>query len=144
MQPAHPVQTPLTLIMKIKSAEDFKELDGLLRGPSTHTITAALEQIGTVHFARFVFLEENTKLAVITTFDGGFDRYLQDFVDVIGDVFDALLEHMEDAPPLPCREHRREFVDYVRRNNVPVVEPFYSAYPDLKVMDIRALASDGR
>ncbi len=143
-----PVQTPLTLVMTIKSEEDAKALQELLAHihslpPEQNPIVVALEEIGTVHFARFTFLENNTKLAVITTFDGPFETYILDFVTKIGDIFDKLLEHMADAPPLPVHEHRKEFLQYVRDNDVPSLEPFYSAYPKLTVLDIKHLAAEG-
>ena len=144
---AKPVQTPLTLVMTIKSEEDAKALQELLTHihslpPEQNPIVVALEEIGTVHFARFTFLEDNTKLAVITTFDGSFERYILDFVNSIGHIFDKLLEHMADAPPLPVREHRQEFLQYVRDHDLPSLEPFYSAYPKLTVLDIKHLAAE--
>ena len=118
-----------------------KELNGILHKfdampPDQNPIRLALDGIKTVHFARFVFLENNTKLAVITTYDGSFEKYIQDFVDHIGDIFDALLSHMTDAPPLPVQEHRDEFLAYVRANDLPGVGVFYSAYPDATVLTI--------
>ncbi len=145
---AKPVQTPLTLVMTIKSEEDAKALQELLAHvhslpPEQNPIVVALEEIGTVHFARFTFLEDNTKLAVITTFDGPFERYILDFVNSIGHIFDKLLAHMADAPPLPVREHRQEFLQYVRDHDLPSLEPFYSAYPKLTVLTIKHLAAQG-
>lgn len=142
-----PVQNPLTLIMKIKSESDFKQLNQKLREiqslPSNENpITVALSEIATVHFARFTFLDNNTKLAVITSFDGDFDRYIMDFVEHIGDVFNTLLIHMENAPPLPVQEHHKDFLKYVKNNDVPSLQPFYSAYPNLTVLDILALANE--
>ena len=98
----------------------------------------SLELLATVHFARFVFLENNTKLGVITTYDGSFDTYINEFVDEIGDVFNALLAHMSDAPPLPVQQNRQAFLDYVRKNDLRAIEPFFSAYPKATVLDIRA------
>lgn len=141
-----PVQNPLTLVMKIKSKEDAHALHQLLediqsRPPTENPIVAALTKIGTVHFARFVFLDHDDKLAVITSYDHSFDDYINDFVDQIGHVFDLLLAHMADAPPLPVREHRTEFLQYVKDNDIPPVGTFYSAYPNLTVLDILDLAS---
>ncbi|MFD2091512.1 hypothetical protein [Blastococcus deserti] len=136
------VQSPLTLVMPIRSPEDSAALhatiDKLQSLPrEQNPIIRALDQIATVHFARFVFLDE-TRLAVITTYDGDFAAYVNEFVDHIGDVFNALLEHMADAPPLPVQAHRQEFLDYVRGHDLGCVPPFYSAYPDLTVLDILA------
>lgn len=140
-------QSPLTLIMTIKSADDAKALNALLQKiqsmpPEHNPIWAALTKLNIVHFARFVFLEQNTKLAVITTYDGSFEDYINDFIDEIGDVFNALLAHMADAPPLPVQKNRKEFFDYVRANDLRAIEPFYSAYPKATVLDIKAALGD--
>jgi hypothetical protein len=135
-----PVQNPLTLVMLIKSPDDYRTLQAKLTylqslPPEKNPVTAALDEIGTVHFARFVFLDES-RLAVITTYDGDFDTYVNEFVDHIGDVFNDLLQHMDDAPPLPVQQHRQEFLDYIRRNDLRCLPPFYSAYPQRTVLDI--------
>ena len=145
--PAHhtpaqkPVQSPLTLIMTIKTADDYNQLNALLQKiqsapPDKNPIWVALNKLKTVHFARFVFLEKNTKLAVITTYDGSFEDYINEFVDEIGDVFNALLAHMVDAPPLPVQKNRQAFLKYVAENDLRGIEPFYSVYPKATVLDI--------
>lgn len=138
-----PVQNPLTLVMTIKSKKDAQALHQLLdkiQGlpPDENPVVVALNKIATVHFARFVFLNNDANLAVITAYDHSFEDYINDFVTEIGHVFDQLLAHMADAPPLPVREHREEFLAYVRANDVPPVGTFYSAYPQLTVLDILA------
>ncbi|MGK5110687.1 MULTISPECIES: hypothetical protein [unclassified Geodermatophilus] len=140
-----PVQNPLTLVMTLRSPEERRTLQGKLEALQSlpreqNPIIAALDKIATVHFARFVFLDEQ-KLAVITTYDGDFDAYVNEFVDHIGDVFNDLLQHMDSAPPLPVQRHRQEFLDYVRRNDLRCLPPFYSAYPDRTVLDILAADS---
>jgi len=140
---AQAVARPLTLMMKIKSEQDFQALNRLVQNIQSlptdkNPIIAALNAIGTVHFARFVFIE-NRLLAVITTYDGEFERYIDAFIDAIGKVFDQLLAHVTDAPPLPVSEHRKEFLEFVRKNDLTAIPPFYSAYPDLKVLDILTL-----
>jgi hypothetical protein len=137
------VQSPLTLIMTIKSPADYVQLAGLLQKIQSaprdrNPIWLALTKLNTVHFARFVFLENNTKLAVITTYDGSFDAYINEFIDEIGDVFNALLAHMSDASPLPVQQNRQAFLDYARKNDLGAIEPFFSAYPKATVLDIRA------
>lgn len=131
--------------MKIRSPEDYQQLHQMLLHlhslpPTENPIALALDKIATVHFARFVFLENNTKLAVITTYDHDFERYIADFVDEIGHVFDMLLSHMEGAPPLPVRDHREEFFQYIRDYDMPAIQPFYSAYPTLTVLEIQNAA----
>lgn len=138
-----PVANPLTLVMAIKSAADSQSLKGLLEGlqalpPEQNPIHTALTKIATVHFARFVFLGER-ELAVITTYDGDFEPYLDGFINEIGEVFDKLLAHIQDAPPLPVSQHRAAFLQYVKANDRPCVGSLYCAYPNLKVLDILTL-----
>jgi hypothetical protein len=142
------VQSPLTLIMTIKSPEDFAQLSGLLTKiqsapPEANPIWVALTKLKTVHFARFVFLANNTQLAVITTYDGDFDKYINDFIDTIGDVFNALLSHMQGAPPLPVQQNRDAFLAYVKQNDLRGLDPFYSAYPTASVVTILDALNQG-
>jgi hypothetical protein len=143
---AAPRQNPLTLVMTIKSRADYEALVELLNQIQSlprdkNPIMVALDKIGTVHFSRFVFLGKS-ELAVITTYDGNFEDYLNDFINAIGKIFNALLEHMAGAPPLPVENHRKEFMDYVRANDLRCLGTFYSAYPRLGVRTILAQAQD--
>ena len=136
------VQSPLTLVMPVRPEAraalraEVEQLQALPR--DRNPVITALDAIGTVHFARFVFLDDDERLAVITTYDGDFEHYIMDFVDHIGPVFDMLLRHMVDPPPLPVQQHPEEFLAYVRRHDLGCVGPFYSAYPTRPVIDIRA------
>lgn len=137
------VANPLTLVMTIKSEKDYQDLKHLLedfqsRPPEMNPIRVALTKLGIVHFARFVFLS-SSQLAIITTYDGSFEQYIDAFVNEIGGVFDKLFAHIKDAPPLPISEHRKHFLDYIKEHDLRCIEPFYSAYPDLKVLDILTL-----
>jgi len=140
------VQNPLTLIMTIRSPEDFQALNARIQKiqsapPEKNPIWIALDKLKMVHFARFVFLENNTKLAIITTYDGSFEDYLNEFIDEIGDVFNALLQHMDGAPPLPVQQNRSAFRDYIKVHDLGSIQPFYSAYPMATVLDIQAALS---
>jgi hypothetical protein len=129
-----PVQTPLTCIMPIKSPESYQALVKLLAHAKPQ-IDAALDGVKTVHFARFVFLENNTQLAIITTFDGSFEDYISDFAHHIGPIFDMLFEHIAEPPPLPVKKDTEAFIKWVDAHDVKHAG-FYSAYPSLKVVDI--------
>ena len=132
-------QTPLTCIMPIKSPEDAEQLAQLLVHAKPK-VDAALNQLSTVHFARFVFLQNRTLFAIITEFDGDFADYISDFAIHIGDVFDALFKHIEDPPPAPVAKNRAAFIQWVRERDVPH-SGFFSAYPQSKVVDILAAVS---
>ena len=142
------VQSPLTLIMNIKSPDDYAQLNVLLNQiqsapPDRNPVWVALTKLKTVHFARFVFLSNNTQLAVITTYDGSFDKYINDFIDAIGDVFNALLSHMAGAPALPVQQNRDAFLAYVKANDLRGLDPFYSAYPQASVIAILDALNQG-
>lgn len=137
------VSNPLTLVMDIKSNEHYEALKSLLEGfqklpEDKNPIRVALRKLGIVHFARFVFLNPK-QLAIITTYDGTMVDYVDAFVNEIGPVFDQLFSHVLDAPPPPVSKHRKEFLDYILKHDVPCIQPFFSAYPSLKTLDILTL-----
>lgn len=147
-QSTQPVQNPLTMVMKAKSPDDYAALRRTVEHlqslpPDQNPVTIALNKIGTVHFARFAFLD-NDQLAVITTYDGDFEVYINEFINEIGDVFNTLMAHVEAGPPLPVQTHRQEFLDYIRAHDLRSVGAFYSAYPDRTVLDILDSASVSR
>jgi hypothetical protein len=119
-----------------KTVEDLQALP-----TDKNPVVASLNRLGTVHFARFVFLGDD-QLAVITTYDGDFDTYINDFIDEIGDVFNALLEHV-DATLVPVQSHRAAFLKFVRNHDLRCVGPFYSAYPQRTALDIVGVGDGG-
>jgi hypothetical protein len=142
---AQPVQNPLTLVMTAKSAQDYAALRQIIEHiqslpPEQNPVVIALNKLANVHFARFVFLENN-QLAVITTYDKDFDSYINEFTNTLGEVFNTLLAHVGDCPPLPVQDHREEFLRFVRAHDLRCVEPFYTAYPNRTVLDILDTAS---
>ena len=115
------------MVMKAKSPEDYAALQQLISHfhalpPKQNPVTLALNKIGTVHFARFAFLG-NDQIGVITTYDGDFAVYINEFIDTICDVFNALIAHVENASPLPVQTYRQEFLDYVRSVDVGATTP---------------------
>lgn len=137
---ADPVANPLTLVMDIKSPQDYVDLRKLIETlqatpTASNPISAALTKLSMVHFARFVFLSEQ-QLAIITTYDGSFEDYIDAFVNAIGGVFDQLFAHVKDAPPSPIASNAQAFLQYVQAHDLKCVPPFYSAYPNLRVLDI--------
>jgi hypothetical protein len=130
------MQNTLTLVLTIKSPADYDAITALLSQVKGQ-MDNAFRLLNIVHFARVVFLDNNTKVAVITEFDGDFSTYVLDFAETLGPVFDALFEHTVEAPPLPVEDpqNTQAFIDFSQKYNVPVAY-FYSAYPDLTVLNI--------
>ncbi|MDO9460046.1 MAG: hypothetical protein Q7N95_08000, partial [Alphaproteobacteria bacterium] len=131
-------QQPLSVIMPIKQplAEHAEKLKLVIQYGAPR-IEFALRDSRHVHFAWFVLVEKDTKLALMTCFDGDFDAYLEHFVLKVGSLLDRLLEHIEGAPPMPTASYPKEFVETIKRYHAdPVGGYFFSAYPPLAVADI--------
>lgn len=133
------MQNTLTLVLTVKSPDDYQALTQLL-GSVKDQMDKAFQTLNIVHFARVVFLDDNTKVAVITEFDGDFPSYVQDFAEALGPVFDALFGHTIESPPLPVEDPQnlQAFIDFSKKYNV-AVPYFYSAFPDLTVLNIMDL-----
>jgi hypothetical protein len=93
------------------------------------------DTIGTLHFAHFVALLGNY-LGFFTVYDGTFEKYMQDFTQKIGPIFDVLYKFVTNAPPLPVAKNSEAFTNAAAE--YPPIG-FYSAYPGLAVQDIKAL-----
>ena len=68
--------------------------------------------IQTIHEARFVLFEDDTRLAFITSFDGPWDAYMDDFFNSGPTLalFDAVFAHVEGYAGLPDLAAVRDFV----------------------------------
>jgi hypothetical protein len=59
----------------------------------------AIEQIRTLHEARFLLLDGDTRVMFCSTFDGTWDAYIDDFAaTAIGQNFDETWRHVQDYP----------------------------------------------
>jgi hypothetical protein len=140
-QNVQPVQNPLTLIMKAKCAASAAGLRRLIEHIQSlpddeNPITIALNKLGTVHFARFVFIDDD-RLAVITTYDGSFEDYINEFVNEVGHIFNKILSFVENAPPVPVQAHRQEFIEYIMAHDLRAVGTLYSSYPRHTVLELQ-------
>jgi hypothetical protein len=68
--------------------------------------------IATIHEARFVLFDDDTRLAFITSFDGPWDAYMEDFFSsgpTLG-LFDVIVRHTEGCDGLPDRTALHSFI----------------------------------
>ena len=79
-------------------------------------IYSGLDNVGTVHFARFAIVDD--KLLMFSYYDGDFHTYIRDFIVTLGHAFDAIVGLIRDPPPTPCKEHVDEFIDWVHRHDL--------------------------
>jgi hypothetical protein len=134
------VQSALNLILPIAPGH-LQDLIGLLKANdalgSRNPIHVALTNLRNVHFAHFAFLENGTRLAVLTIYDGDFDAYITSFVHHVGDVFNQILKHIDGGPEVsPVQAKRDAFLDFIRKHDRPTLGGVFSAYPNTRVFDI--------
>lgn len=145
---------PLTLSMPVIPGTNPETIAATLAQyqPQLH---AALTSIGTVHYARTLYLDLSQPnlqptsassqgpfvISVMTEYDGSFEAYISDFVAQVGDVFNALLQFVVGGQALiPVQDHVAAFTAFIDRNDASQHFPntsLYSAYPQT-VQDILA------
>ncbi len=119
-----------TLISKLKpgGAERFRKFmaDGFTGDRQKNT-----DSIGTLHDLRFVIFDNDTRIIFASTFDGTWDKYMDDFGGIIPDEIDLLFHEFEGYPGI----NSPGIKDWVVKQQVTAVG-FYSAYPDATVRDV--------
>ena len=131
--------SPLLLVMDLKAPtqQHAQTVRGLLQLLQP-TLTQALQGSGHVHFASFLLLENDTRLALFAFIDQDINDHLPNLARDLGPVLEPLLPHIRHAPPLPVKDHPWEFAEAVRRFNIaPVGDYVFSAYPNAGLAMIR-------
>jgi hypothetical protein len=130
-------QNHLTLSFPLKTPADAKALTEQLP-PMMPGLFQAADTIGTIYTSRFTILEEK-RLFFIADFDGEFAQLIAELAKRAGAVFDAILAHVENPPPTPVAENVNAFTEWAAEHHLRAATLF-SAYPDLTVKEIKALA----
>ncbi|MFG2624066.1 hypothetical protein [Streptomyces sp. NPDC048473] len=129
------VCSEFTVFTKIKPghADALREdLAELARGSADVANRAALRQIGTLHDARHVMFDNDTRHMFASVFDGSWDTYIDDFgKTVVGARFDKVFSHTEGFPGIADPGVKDWFVAQQAPAGV-----FVSSYPDLTVQQI--------
>ena len=97
----------------------------------------AVDQIGTLHEARFVLMDGGKRLMFCSSFDGSWDDYIDDFATTaIGQDFDMTWGHVEGYPGVKSPDVKDWFAAHaVQAGN------FVAAYPEPTVKEVwKALA----
>lgn len=129
------VCSEFTVFAKIKAghADALREdLATLASGSADVQARAALRQIGTLHDARHVIFDNDTRFMFASVFDGSWDTYIDDFgKTVVGSRFDRVFSHTEGFPGVSDPGVKDWFVAHQEPAGV-----FVSSYPDLTVQQI--------
>lgn len=98
-----------------------------------------LEDIGTVHFGRWVLLpddQDGGQLLLTTNFDGPWDDYIEDFAAQAAESFDAIYSNCVGWPERGSRDVVA-FKAYIREHEFPA-DVYYRAYPTATVQQVKA------
>ena len=66
--------------------------------------------IATIHEARFVLFDDDTRLLFATSFDGPWDAYMVDFASKPMQLFDGIFRHVEGYEGLPDLAALQDFI----------------------------------
>jgi hypothetical protein len=99
-----------------------------------------LGRVQTIHFARWAFLDDKLRLVFASSYDGGHEAYMDDFINKVAWGLNLLFSNGIGWPHtdwLLARGARREhlFKYFQRRHQVPT-QVWYKAYPGLTLVDM--------
>lgn len=92
-----------------------------------------IEQIESIHYARWVILDGGTRLLFTSNFDGNLEDYLAEFAERDEGPLNAIFRNCEGWPGA---RPVGPFIQYVRDHMVPA-EYYYSAYPRHTVKEVK-------
>ena len=123
--------TAMTVITPIKEGMADK-LRQVLKAIQT-AAESPIKRINTIHYARWVIIDNDTRLLFTSNFDGTWEAYLRDFVEKAPEGLDAI---WSNCVGYPGARPIQPFIAYVRANEVDA-ELFYAAYPDVTVGQVQ-------
>ncbi|MEU4796728.1 hypothetical protein [Streptomyces sp. NPDC023327] len=102
---------------------------------ATKGLFKGADRVGTLHFMRFVLLNNDTQMLFATAYDGDWDTYINDFATKIPNEMDGLFSVVEGWPGIKSPQVK----DFIVKHQITATA-WYSAYPDLTVAKIRRSA----
>src|ERR1700758_4115527 len=118
VQPGDNVQHMMNLIMPLKDKSAVGRATAALAiAANKDEIYAGLDNVGTVHFARFVIVGDN--ICMFSVYDGDFTNYIRDFIATIGSVFDAVVSLVEGGEDvIPSERNVEAFIQWVHEHDL--------------------------
>lgn len=98
--------------------------------------------ISTIHFVRWLVIDEGRRLMLVSDYDGSWESYIDEFAEMILSGLEAIWETAEGFPPGGARD-LPAFKQFLRGGQVPA-EVFFSAYPEETVLNIVSDLALGR
>ena len=99
-----------------------------------------LARVGTIHFARWVFLDNRQRLFFASNYDGSLNSYMDDFINKVAFGLNLVFSNGIGYPHtdylvLGGAKDEQGFKHYIRRHQLPS-ELWYKAYPGLTAAEI--------
>jgi hypothetical protein len=99
-----------------------------------------LARVGTIHFARWVFLDDRRRLFFGSNYDGSLDSYMDDFINKVAFGLNLVFSNGIGYPHTDFlinggAKDERMFKNYIRRHQLPT-DVWYKAYPGLTTFDL--------
>lgn len=112
------VQCMMNLIMPLKDKSPVGRAKAAMAiAQHKDAIFAGLNNVGTVHFARFVIVGDN--ICMFSVYDGDFTNYIRDFIATIGEVFDAVVGLVEGGEKvIPSGQNVEAFIQWVHERDL--------------------------
>ncbi len=102
--------------------------------------TGRLARVRSIHFARWVFLDDRTRVIFLSNYDGSLESYMDDFINKVGFGLNLSFCHGIGYPRTTWligggSSDERKFKEYLRRHQIPT-QVWYRAYPGLTAVDL--------
>jgi hypothetical protein len=103
-------------------------------------VRGRLARVGTIHFARWVFLDGARRLLFASNYDGGLDAYMDDFINKAGFGLNAVFSNGIGYPRTRWllwdgASNEEAFKAFLHRHQV-LTDVWYRAYPGLTTLDL--------
>jgi hypothetical protein len=142
----HAAMNPFTLLGFVKPTR-FRRLTlqtvlGLVSYGVRHIYNhGRLTGIGTIHFARWVFIDDKRRMFFASNYDGSRESYMDDFIDKLARGLNAVGSNGLGYPRtrwliLGGARDAEAFKGFLRVHQLPT-PIWYSAYPDLSAANIQ-------
>jgi hypothetical protein len=114
---------------------------GTVNYAARHFVRAGrLGRIRTIHFARWVFLDDRKRMVFFSNYDGSVESYMDDFINKTGFGLNASFSNGIGYPRVNwlvmdgCADERK-YKEFLRRHTIPT-QVWYKAYPGLTAIDL--------
>ena len=99
-----------------------------------------LARIRTIHFARWVFLDERKRMVFFSNYDGTVESYMDDFINKTGFGLNTVFSNGIGYPRtnwlvLDGCQDERKYKNFLRRHTLPT-QVWYKAYSGLTAIDL--------